>query len=282
MSTSLKTLRQEIGFDLAECHTGVLDTPSATTFIDESLIDYGGSGDEKIEGAWVLVTSGDQAGTLRRVAAYSDETGQVTLSRAWTNPGAGTAYELHTLLSPADLTRRINAALVRCYYLDRQEITAVGGQREYSLAAYDWLTESKQLAQVLWKQGDTANEHRYLPVRWWQLSEDAGALTLNVRPGVVASDSAYVLVALHPYEALDEDDDTTDCPIDWAKAAAMVEVYRFMARNDPAQDAARLRERQAEATAVLFEKDRRYMPRPVRSARLPDGARLGIDSRIVR
>ena len=62
----------------------------------------------------------------------------------------------------------------------------------------------------------------------------------------------------------------------------MVEVYRFLARNDPAQDAARLRERQAEATAVLFEKDRRYMPRPVRSARLPDGARLGIDSRIVR
>ena len=131
MSTSLKTRRQEIGFDLAECHTGVLDTPSATTFIDESLIDYGGSGDGKIQGAWVLVTSGDQAGTLRRVAAYSDETGQVTLSRAWTNLGAGTAYELHTLLSPADLKRCINAALVRCYYLDRQEVAAVDGQREY-------------------------------------------------------------------------------------------------------------------------------------------------------
>jgi hypothetical protein len=266
---------------LAECHTGTISTPSSTTFVDESLIDYGGSGDEKLLGAWVLVTSGTQLGTLRRVSTYNDKTGQVTLSRAWTPPTSA-SYELHTKLSPADLKRCINAGLGRCFYLDRQEITAVDGQREYSLAAYTWLTETKQLAQVLWKQGDTDNEHRYLPLSWWQLSADAGALTLHVDPMTIMSGSAYVLVALRPYAALATDAATTDCPLDWAKAAAMVEVYRLISRNDPAMDATRLKGWQAEVTAVLFEKDRRYMPRPVTYVRLPDGARRGVDSRIVR
>ena len=282
MSTTLATLRQEIGFDLNECHTGTTSSPTTTTFIDATLIDYGGSGDEKIEGAWVLVTSGDQAATVRRVSSYDDETGKVTVSRAWTSPGAGATYELHTRLSPADLHRCINAGLGRCFYLDRQEITAVENQREYSLAAYTWLTEGKQLAQVLWKSGDTANEYRYLPVRWWQLSEDTGALTLHIDPLVVTSGSAYVIVATRPYAELATDAATTACPLDWAKSAAMVEVYRFLARNDPAMDAERLKRWQAEATAVLFEKDRRYMPRPVTTVRLPDGTRRGYDSRIVR
>jgi len=63
MATSLQTTRREIGFDLNECHVGTLSTPTNTSFIDESLIDYGGSGDEKIIGAWVLCN-----GQVRRVA----------------------------------------------------------------------------------------------------------------------------------------------------------------------------------------------------------------------
>ena len=267
MSTSLMTLRQEIGLDLNECHVGTIASPTITSFVDATLIDYGGSGNAKIEGAWVLVTSGTGAGALRRVLTYNDETGQVTLSRAWTSPVVA-SYELHTLLSPVDLKRAVNAGLTRCFYLDRQEITAVAAQREYSLAAYTWLTEDKQVCQVLWKQGDTANQRRYPPVLWWKVSSDAGLLTLHVDPANVVSGSAYVLVAIHPYDELSTDAATTACPVEWAKAAAMVGVYRYLSRNDPAQDSERLKRWQAEATAVLFEKDRRYMPRPVTYVRL--------------
>ncbi len=91
-----------------------------------------------------------------------------------------------------------------------------------------------------------------------------------------------MLVALRPYAELATDAATTACPIDWAKAAATVGVYRLMARNDPAMDAERMKNWQAEATAVLHEKDRRYMPRPMTTVRLPDGARHGVSSRIVR
>ena len=60
MTNTLATIRQELGKDLNECHTGTMASASTTTFIDVELIDEGES-DARWVGAWVIVTSGDVA-----------------------------------------------------------------------------------------------------------------------------------------------------------------------------------------------------------------------------
>ena len=257
MTNTLATIRQELGKDLNECHTGTMASPSTTTFIDVELIDEGES-DARWVGAWVIVTSGDQAGTVRRVKTYDQDTGLITLSRSWTSPGDAT-YEMHTLLSPADMQRAINAALAKCLYVTREDITVVASQRQYALTDYDWLTEPAQVRQVEARYGDTAGQYRYRPIDWWAVPSDEGVLTLDVEPQSTAT--TLVLEAVRTYAALDEDDDATACPLEWVKAGAEMEVFEFLRRRDPAVDASRWNEQKAEAALRFFELSRRYQPR---------------------
>ena len=259
--TTLATIRQELGKDLHECHVGAIASPEATKFIDTELIDWQGSGDEKIEAGWILVTSGAQAGTVRRVKQYDDETGQVTLSRAWTPPAPADTYELHMLLSPADLERCINAGLTKCYYIEREDITPVAGNTEYDLSAYTWITHPSQVRDVYWRTGSAANQYRYHPLRWLLVTDDAGALTLHINPLTTASGSLLVLEASRPYAALAADDDETDCPLDWLKAAAEFSIYELLARNDPDQDSTRYQQAKAATGVRLLTLSQRYQPR---------------------
>jgi hypothetical protein len=254
--TTLAQLRQALGYDLREYHTGTIAAPTTTTFVDSELVDSGESGDRWV-GAWVLVLSGTQAGSLRRVASYDEETGQLTLTRSWTAPSAGDTYEMHTLLSPADLTRCINQALGKCYHRTQEDVTAVSGQRQYALASYTWLTHPSQVTRVEWRVGD-ANQYHYYPLTWWEVHEDDGVLTLEVEP---AGTGTYVLHGFKPYEALADDDDATSCPLEWVKAGAEYEVYQWLSRTDPAQDASRWKQQQQEAALRFFELARRYQPR---------------------
>ena len=189
-------------------------------------------------------------------------------------PVGAEEYEIHTLMHPDDLDRLINNGLKRCHYLDEEEIAVVSGQREYDLSDITWLTRKKQVNKVLWIQGSTANKQRHLPM-WWQIEEDAGVLTLHVRPYTVTTGQNMLLIGTRPYAVLATDAATTDCPEDWAKAAAILEVYQWLTRGGPAKDVKRYQAARDEAADVWYEKCRRYAPRPTFVVKLPDtGSRV--------
>lgn len=270
MATSRKSLRQVLGQDLNECYLGTIAAGTLVTLLyDTALIDPDET-ESRFDRAWVKIVSGAADGEIRRIRqrdvgagvyGYNPELGTLQLTRALINlPVADDGYELHTRLDPDDIDTRINRTLNKCYYLEREIINPVAEQREYSLAAYAWLTEEAQVQQVFWRYGDTALEYQYRPMRWWEISEDAGVLTLHVKP--YDTDGKYIVEAIRPYAELATDAAETDCPPDWVRAGAEMLLCRFLAEKGPAQDAARLKKREEEARKRFIGLCRRYQPRP--------------------
>lgn len=278
MGTTLLTLRQDLGHNLFELHVGAVTAPTTTSFVDATLMDWRGSGNDKLHSAWVKVVSGSQAGTVRRVASYDDTTGRVLLSREWTAPAGGDEYELHLLLHPDDLDRAINHTLQKCYYVAFVEEVPVSGQRQYELN-YSWLTDPSQIRQVYWRYG-TYPEERYYPLSWWRVTDDAGTFNLHVRPSETTG-TMLVLEAVLPYDELTADSLSTDCPPRWVLAGAEMEVYRLLAHRDPAKDASRYRELQMEAALRWQILSLRLSPRFRPRAQHPDSPWRNLSSDVV-
>ncbi len=265
---------------MGECHTGTVTSATTTTLVDSSQVDT--ARDSAYFGTpYLYIVSGTQAGTLRRVSEYAPSTGTFTLSRSWTGPAAGSEYELHTRISPIELNKCIDRGLKGCDYLDEQEIAVVAEQRQYSLATYTWLTRRQQVLDVFWKYGTESLQYRYLPVEWYEIRDDSGALTLDIRPVAYRSGDTLVLRAVRPYAALATDADTTECPEDWAVAAGLYQAYKLLCTEGPAADVQMYQQRKAEAAAELAMKNRYYQPRTTRRILGRDGLRRGIDSSIV-
>lgn len=269
MATTLKTLRQEAGMALNEVYIGTLSAGNVNMLTDVALIDPDES-PSLYDRAWVKMTAGAAIGEVRRVRdtdvealikGYDPDNGTLQLSRALTNlPVATDTFELHTLLDPDTLDDLINRTLEKCYYLERETIDPVVDQREYPLAAYPWITERAVVRAVYWRYGDVAAAYSYRALRWWIISEDAGALTLHVR--LYSSDGKYVVEGLRPYAALATDDATTNCPKDWVLAGAEMAVYRWLAHRGPAEDSVRYMAL-ADLSATRFSNySKRYQPRP--------------------
>jgi len=257
MGTSLKDLRQALGEDLGECFVGTVDSATATSITDAELADP----DEestKYEGNWLKVVGGEVR-RIRSTEGYVPADGRIAWARSLTDvPGVGDEYEIHSLMSAEVLDRLINNGLARCYYTDRQSITVVADQREYALAEYTWITRREQVVNVRAVVGDTALQKRYVSLPWFEVTEDAGVLTLHIDP---ISYDEMVLLAFRPYEALASDTAETNCPLEWAKAAALMEIYRWLARPGPAEDNARYGQEWARAAAAFAAKSRVYAPR---------------------
>lgn len=257
-----KDIRQRLGHYLNACHVGTVSTSSATSFVDVALIDFRGEGNEKLEAAWVKNNHGE----VRRVRAYDDDSGQVTLGRAWT-PASG-EYELHTLLSPDDLDTCINRTLARCYHRTEIELELTD-ERQYPLevSEYPWLGHPSQVQDVYFRQ-----DQRLRPVRWWVVEDrlEDGEFVLHIRPVGMDWGDAYILKCAKPYDQLEDDEDETTCPVDWVEAGAAAEAYRLLARHAPAQDASRYRALQTEAIGLFMRKGRKYSPRAKLRPQHPD------------
>jgi len=263
MAYTLKQIRQAVGQYLDACHLGTISSPGATSFIDAELMDWHGVGENKVANAWVKIVSGAQDGTVRRVSTYDDDTGLVTLTRAWTSPGTA-SYELHTLVAPSEIERCINRALRRCYYITQEDLNYSSGDWQYDLSDITGLTYKGQVREVHWRTGDDADDE-LLPLRWWIVKQQATGLVLYVKPWATleSTDGTFVLELALPYAELEDDeDDDTDCPLDWVEAGAVAMVYDLLSRNDPAQDSLRYKQQEAEATARFRRLSRLYQPRP--------------------
>jgi len=282
VTTTLKTLRQDIGFDLGACIVGAVDSATTTSITDAELLDADES-ETKYARNWVKVhlTAGAETRRVRETDGYAPDTGTLAWGRAMSStPAAAQEYEIHTLMHPDDLDTLINRGLKRCYYLEEEEITVVSGQREYDLSSITWLSRRSQVAKVLMIQGTTALKQRQLPM-WWSVEEDAGVLTLHVEPISTSSGETMLLIGIRPYAVLASDATATACPEDWVRAASVLEVYQWLMRNGPAQDVERYKAARDEAAEVWYEKCRRYAPRPTFVVQLPDTGSGLPDSSVV-
>lgn len=257
MTTSLKDLRQEVGWALAECFVGTVDSATSTSIMDAELQDPDEQ-ETKYQRRWVKVVGGEMR-RIRITDGYDPDNGVIAWTRALSEvPSVGIEYEIHSLIDPDTLDRLINTGLQRCTYIERETITVVADQREYALAAYTWLTRKGQVRNVQAVVGDTALEQRYVSLPWFEVREDAGVLVLDIDP---ISYDEMILVGHSPYPALSSDTEETECLLEWAKAAALVEVYRRLSRRGPAEDTARYGQEWARTAAAFAMKSRIYAPR---------------------
>ena len=286
MSTSRKALRQAVGYDLAELYVGTVASGTTTSIICNALVDPDAD-ETKHDRAWLKFTDGDAEGDVRLiritdedagVSGYVPSTGGLTWARALDDaPSSPDEFEIHQLMDPDELDRRINTAITRLHYVNEEEITVVSGQREYSLSTCTWLTRRSQVLDVLWVTGSTALKKTYPPVNWFRIQEDAGALTLHVEPYAQETASQkMILLAERPYAELATDDATTDCPEDWIRAAAILEVYNWLVRTGPGRDTALYRYRRDDALRVYSQKTRHYKPSVPRRVQLKDRPKRGV------
>lgn len=264
MSITRMALRQEIGDDLDEGYAGTITSFLTTTeFVDSNLIDSGES-EHRWEGAWVIFTSGTLNGTERRVEAFDSGAGKITLGRAVTIPSPGGTFELHTLMSPADMNTCMNRALARCTYEVEQGITPVAGQLQYDLKAYEGITDPGQLRRVYWREGNTANKYTYTSLPF-KVFNNAGYLTLHLNPFSFSAGSSAMIIINYkaPYPAFVNDTDIRECPVEWAKAGACLQMYDMLLGRGTAQDASRLERRRNEYAARFSQLTRAYAPRKI-------------------
>lgn len=275
MGISLKDLRIDIAKSLRACVTGTVDSASSATVTDAELADKGES-TQAYTRWWLYI--GDEE---RRVTVFSQNTGTLTVGRAFTQtPSAGAAYELHKLMSVADLNRLINRTLSECWHLDLVPMPVVSGQRQYDLSPYTWLTHEQQLWDVEYRHGDTPNEYRYLPSEWYWVDNDEGKLTLNLRPRS-ATGIELRLRCVRPYAALNSDSAETDCPPDWVRAGTRFRVYEWLSQDEPNADVARYREQMSLAYADYQAQARAYMPREPMRIQFRDHIRPSVRSQTV-
>lgn len=264
---TLKALRQSLGRALNELHIGELTAATVNQLTDDTLIDPDQSS-SRYDRNWVKIVSGDADGEVRRVRAtagdidgYDPENGTLQLVRALDDaPAIGDDYELHSLLSPDDIDYWINDTLATHYHVERETIDPVDDQREYSLAAHSWITSRSLVRRVFWRYGDTVDEYTYRPLRWWKITQDGSSFTLHVEP--YDDDGKYILQGVKPYVELSTDTDSTDCPEGWVLAGAEMRIYRFLARNGPAEDSERYQNAEARARGRYIGLSRNYQPRP--------------------
>ncbi len=280
MATTLKTLRQAVGWDLNELFVGTVSTASGSSVACSNLIDIdadpsmydrawvrrfwvdGGSGELVDETRRVRVTN-----TESTVRGYDPTTGSIIVTRSWsTTPQLGDEFELHTLLDPQEMDRLITTGLQRCHYEYHQRIDVVSGQTAYDLASYTWLTRIEQVCDLELVTGvGEANEERSQAVTWFNIAKEATGLKLYVQGLSADSDDELRLVCIRHYGDTAWTDAGTECPLDWANAAAKVEIYLWLARRGPAEDSKRWNNTCAREAARYGALTRKYGPRtPVR------------------
>jgi hypothetical protein len=271
-------IRREVAQDLNGYYCGTIGASSTSTITDAALQDSIES-DSQYVGGWV-VTGDSLFPTVRRISAYIPATGTISVSRAWSvAPTTSGTFEIHWVIAPERLHYLINQALRRCFYVASMTPTiAASDQSEFSLSGDDEdseLVDPRQIVGVYLKTGDTANQYRMQPLDWYELEDEGPNPKIRIRLSLALTD-VLVVRYIRCYDPLSDDPaqptthEETDCPMQYVKAATMVECFNWLAANGPAEDSARFEKRALMAAAHFSQMTRVYAPRPVVHIQHPD------------
>lgn len=113
MSTAKSTMRQAISKKIGEYISGACDASCTDTIIyDTDLSEYE---DDELNDRYLIMTSGDEAGEMRRISDFLSSTGEVTLAAALSgSPSATETFEIHTI-RPSRIHDAIDRAIQAVY-----------------------------------------------------------------------------------------------------------------------------------------------------------------------
>ena len=117
MATTTRALFRERISDAAGdwYETLTCDSGTTTTIVDTELLDIpGGSDDDGFLNWYVICTSGNNIGEIRRISVYTTATQTITVSRAFTNAMATQTYELHRQ-NPNHYHDALNSAIAELF-----------------------------------------------------------------------------------------------------------------------------------------------------------------------
>ena len=264
MSVARSAIRQQVAQNLPGVLVGTV--ASATTTLlkdtDEEFVIFGGQGGRDLTGYWIVTPDSAVADQIRRVAHHSADDGEIKPSRAWASaPDADDPYELYPPdMRPTLLNNAINKGLKRLQYTPEESVTPVANQNVYTLS-YTWLLSRKDVNEVYWQYtNDNLVSREEYP--HWRVFDDSGVFKLHLSPfPSTASGSVVVVEGRANYTSLATDAATTDCPIDWASAVGLVEVFRALRRESPGQDTSRWTAEIIDARRELASQTKKHRPR---------------------
>lgn len=158
------------------------------------------------------------ADVYRRVSIDAPTIGTLTVDTAYNvAPALGMAFELWRVYDPSRVVRHANRVMERLRFLEEVDLAGVDNQRQYSLAAYTWLTHPNQVIALLKRNGSVVNEYQWAETGW-RITNDSGVLTLELTGAEATSADTLRLKALRDYagaSAFSAQADTTNAALTW-------------------------------------------------------------------
>lgn len=275
MSSTRTQIRQEAARRFGRPVFSTATGGSTTTLIDTVKLKDSAASDFTYQGQYVLMTSGDASGDVRRVSSFARTTGILTVGNAFSATiDSGDTYELHDMLDPREWAECINRGLRKCIRIRRDPLTIVDDQLQYSLASLTGLERKSQVTGVIVQHGAASQKvERSLPVYRWDIVADDDAFTLHLETAEgedTANNRVILLEWVGPYDALATDAATTTCPLDYVVAATLDAAYEVYTQNMDRATRVEARQERAAYADDLLAAHRKYAEGRAR----PIGARL--------
>lgn len=232
--------------------------------------------DGRGKGTWIRPTTGSRAGETRQITTSDVSAGSFTVGPAMSGAlSSGDEFEWHWLADPDVADRALNRAMLRQWFLERVPIEGVADQYEYPLLDYaPWLEQKERVHGVWHYPGATSTTPAGVDEPWagtgywWQVREDNGLYTLQIKPAF-SSKLIYLECSRRmPQLYTDASVAPSAMDIDLAAALTYDEVLAELSRVENGSDADRERfkkqrvELASETLAPLWAKNR-VRPRPV-------------------
>ena len=154
-TTTLKAIRQEVGARLGGYASGTATGGTTSTVVINNDAEFIGDTNtpspDLYEAAWVLPTSGNNAGVVRRVKddGFAPATGTLTVVPVWSNAMANTnTFEVHGTLHPDRVTEAINRALRKMHFLHTFALTLVTDGDMETSGVGSWTASNASLAKT--------------------------------------------------------------------------------------------------------------------------------------
>lgn len=250
--------RAGFGFDGVCTQAG-----SATALFDDELRDQGV--DERfLVAGWVLRPDAETVDRVRRIHDFDPETGAQTPVRAWQSPPTDEErYQVFMAFPPIrqrgvaySWADAVSDGLNMVTYEDEINLGPGDGiARRFDLATHLGYLTREDLFSVITRTTDSdgVNHDRDESKRgrfWDPVTNGRGTLAIQLSRAP-SDEETVLLIARRRYDRLYQPDDVTECPFDVARAAALVQAYSQLEREQPKKYGRELAQAWAEYQGVL-------------------------------
>lgn len=202
--------------------TGTATSTGGNTVIPAAGIKDIAVDDEKFQFAWLRCV--DQS-EVRLVISTDVSAGTITVQRGFTGDTNGDVLELYLVLSFDEMNDAINDAVEDKFYIDRDVVTLVAEQTEYTLS--NWIKDKGQIIRIRKRDvASGATEPREQEVPSVYPYDDSGEVKLVIPPLFEVENITYVVEARRYQTALTDDTTTVTIPERLLVAAAKWEMLK--------------------------------------------------------